>query len=533
MVNKSVWSVALLAAVLVVLQSVDAATVRVPANQPTIQAGINAAASHDTVLVAPGTYSGSGNRDITFNGKAVKLISETGAENTIIDCGSSHRGALFDHYESSQALFSGFTIKNASEAIRLSRASTTIRGCILGQNTEYGIACVTYCYPLIDSTVISGCSSCGVSLSSSNPVLQSCLISGNAGGGLYSINSDSITLHDCELVGNSGFGAIVSNDRVGLYLTDCIFQSNTGDVAGSVYVGPNGEQSRIQMTGCMFTGNKGISGPGLFNIENCDILATDCLFRQNGDRDYSDAFLMMLEDDSECLFRRCVFEENYGVCIHPSGGSTLDLDSCLFTENQSWEYVIYADGDLTVSNCTFTTNYMHSAFGMAITIASIFGQVTLSNTIISFTDNSIPLDAYPAPTITCCDFFGNEEGDWVYTYADLLGVNGNMCADPLFCHRTSFWFDLKHTSPCAPANNECGVLIGALGVGCCGDVDGAEGVDIDDVVYLINFIFAGGPEPEPVLEGDSDCSDFVDIDDVVYGITYIFMGGPDPCADCQ
>jgi hypothetical protein len=27
----------------------------------------------------------------------------------------------------------------------------------------------------------------------------------------------------------------------------------------------------------------------------------------------------------------------------------------------------------------------------------------------------------------------------------------------------------------------------------CGDADGSEGVDIDDVVYLINYIFAGGP----------------------------------------
>lgn len=66
----------------------------------------------------------------------------------------------------------------------------------------------------------------------------------------------------------------------------------------------------------------------------------------------------------------------------------------------------------------------------------------------------------------------------------------------------------------------------------CGDADGSGGVDIDDVVYLINYIFAGGPAPAPVESGDVDCSGGVDIDDVVYLISFIFSGGPEPCADC-
>jgi hypothetical protein len=287
------------------------------------------------------------------------------------------------------------------------------------------------------------------------------------------------------------------------------------------------------MSACTFDGNQAGGNPALLSIEHCDVVASDCYFYRNGDRNFSDAFLMMLEDDSECLFRRCVFEENYGVCSYSrGGGGAVELDSCLFTENQSWECVILSDVQLLVRNCTFTTNYIHSAFGGGNTIICTVDQFEITNSIISFTGNTVPLDVRPSPQIACCNFYGNSQGNWVYTYADLLGVNGNMCVDPQYCHRTSFWFDLKHTSPCAPPNNECGVLIGALGVGCCGDVDGTEGVDIDDVVFLINYIFAGGPEPEPVLEGDTDCSDFVDIDDVVYGIMYIFAGGPKPCADC-
>ncbi|MBU1471945.1 MAG: hypothetical protein KJ723_14810 [candidate division Zixibacteria bacterium] len=64
-----------------------------------------------------------------------------------------------------------------------------------------------------------------------------------------------------------------------------------------------------------------------------------------------------------------------------------------------------------------------------------------------------------------------------------------------------------------------------------GEADNSGAIDIDDVVYLIAYIFSGGPAPAPysVASGDADCSCAVDIDDVVYLIAYIFSGGPAPC----
>jgi len=62
-----------------------------------------------------------------------------------------------------------------------------------------------------------------------------------------------------------------------------------------------------------------------------------------------------------------------------------------------------------------------------------------------------------------------------------------------------------------------------------GDADGSGGIDIDDVVYLIAYIFTGGPAPVTSLCcGDADGSGGVDIDDVVYLVAYIFTGGPAP-----
>ncbi len=66
----------------------------------------------------------------------------------------------------------------------------------------------------------------------------------------------------------------------------------------------------------------------------------------------------------------------------------------------------------------------------------------------------------------------------------------------------------------------------------CGDLDASGQNDIVDVVYLVNYIFAGGPAPQDDGLGDVDCSQQVNIADAVYLVNYIFVGGPEPCNAC-
>jgi hypothetical protein len=73
------------------------------------------------------------------------------------------------------------------------------------------------------------------------------------------------------------------------------------------------------------------------------------------------------------------------------------------------------------------------------------------------------------------------------------------------------------------------VFVTVLPTFLCGDADASGGVDIDDAVYLINYIFMGGPAPEPPEAGDCDCTSTIDIDDVVWLINYIFVAGNAPC----
>jgi hypothetical protein len=88
--------------------SAPASTIHVPGDQPTIQAGINAASNGDTVLVAPGTYY----ENIDFVGKAITVTSSGGAAQTSID-GSSGQNptVVFRNKEAKTSILSGFTIQ--------------------------------------------------------------------------------------------------------------------------------------------------------------------------------------------------------------------------------------------------------------------------------------------------------------------------------------------------------------------------------------------------------------------------------------
>ncbi|MCX6831907.1 MAG: dockerin type I repeat-containing protein [candidate division Zixibacteria bacterium] len=69
----------------------------------------------------------------------------------------------------------------------------------------------------------------------------------------------------------------------------------------------------------------------------------------------------------------------------------------------------------------------------------------------------------------------------------------------------------------------------------CGDANGDGTIDIADAVFLVPYIFSGGPAPGDCIYaqglGDANGDGGVDISDAVYLISYIFSGGAAPhCA---
>ena len=210
----------------------------------TIQYGIDTASGGDTVEVADGTYTGTGNKNLDFNEKAITVKSANGPEKVIIDCEHNGRGFYFHSSEGSQSVVVGFTVMNGKAvhggAIYIYQSSPTITGCIIRNNsTSYtfgdyyggGIYIRSNIYPPGPGPVY--------------PVITNCVISGNKsgrrGGGIY-VDGAYVTITNCTIINNStstdfdAWGGGI--DGGGSTITNCIIRDNSpnqGSVNSSTY----------------------------------------------------------------------------------------------------------------------------------------------------------------------------------------------------------------------------------------------------------------------------------------------------------
>ena len=152
-------SLVLLVSLTLAITTTHANTIHVPADQPSIQAGINAAVIGDTVLVHPGIYY----ENINFNGKDILVSSlflttqeRQYINSTIIDGNRQESVVRFYNNETRDAEIYGFTLQNGSGHSYLAYSFKPVGG--------------------------------GVSIKYSNPSISFCAITNNmacVGGGIY------------------------------------------------------------------------------------------------------------------------------------------------------------------------------------------------------------------------------------------------------------------------------------------------------------------------------------------------------------
>jgi hypothetical protein len=221
----------------VTLSVIAAGVLLVPSEYSTIQAAIDAAIDEDVIVVADGTYSGEGNRDIDFKGRTVTVRSANGPANCVINCqgtpGEPHRGFYFHSGEDAPSVVAGFTIRSGyadyGGGIFNDQSSPTVRNCEFVGNTAdmFGGGIENYdSHATIVNCVFSGNSAQeggGIDNACSSAKLINCTFSGNtaavSGGGIYNLDS-STTIRNCVLWGDGPEEILVSSGTAAVGYSD-------------------------------------------------------------------------------------------------------------------------------------------------------------------------------------------------------------------------------------------------------------------------------------------------------------------------
>ncbi|MCD4690159.1 right-handed parallel beta-helix repeat-containing protein [bacterium] len=384
---------------------------------PTIQAAIVAAINGDIVELGDGTFTGEGNHDIDFLGKAITVRSVSGnPEACVIDC-SWARGFIFQSGEGQSSALEGVTITGGF-------------GGALGGG---GVLCQD-CSPSLAHVVFLENTSFAPSFGHAR------------GGGMYS-EGGSPSLTDVTFIRNTLCGAT--------------YETTWG--AGMCCVG-----GAPTLTDVVFLDNQAGSdnafGGGLY-CDDSDAIVTNAVFSGNRAGDYGypvgDGGGVCVQGSA--VFENVIFQENFPNAVTVMQGSP-QLNHVTFL--RCTKGMNCRGGSPLLTGVTFWKNHDYairwSSNDALVIENSIIAKTRIGSAITESGWGSTDV------TLTCSDLYDNTGGDWVGCIADQYGINGNIALDALFCDPWDDDFTLHENSPCAPhvpPNSECG-LIGACPVGC-------------------------------------------------------------------
>jgi hypothetical protein len=300
-----------------------ASTIHVPGDYATIQAGLNAAQTGDTVMVSPGTYI----ENIFWpNSQSIKLLSEAGPEQTIIDADEEGSGIQFPGNivaVNTTTIIDGFTIRNGV---------APSQGGYLLASYGGGIDLRGAASPWIRNNHIEDC------------LVYECE-GGSGGGGIAGGYDDPTgariegnTIENCSIIDEGGEyrgAGLYIAQADGVQLIDNIFDGNECPSSGISYGGGVCVNSGdLTISGNVFQGNKAYYGAALYlGYFSVDASISECLMEGNVG----------------------VYSNNSCICL---GDGYYSISKCTITENGTdmSGIELWGDGFISIDSCTISNN---------------------------------------------------------------------------------------------------------------------------------------------------------------------------------
>lgn len=387
-----------------------AQTIHVGPGQPytTIQSGIDAANTGDTVLVAPGTY----NENIDFKGKGITVTSSGGAAQTIIDGGNKPGLAtvVFTHGETRASVISGFTIRGGGD------------------------------------TIFSGSSDGGVYVNGASPTIQGNIVTAN-----YCHNID-VQFGVAAILDNEVSGVLQNNVGNGQDQSYCTFGSgiNLGGTnffvnnLGSIVIGNTIENN--------ITGNEGgLTGSGIFLWAAQNVLIMNNTIRNNTTT-YTGSAFNSANSEGTVIVQNLIYDNTScaGAIAFEDAGLSASNPVVLIANNTIVDNVA-TEVNGGISSCTpiaqiYPGPYSYGASGPGVVIV-----------------NNIVSGSTPYPAVNCSWFqppsegiqptfqnniLYNAGGRFFGSYCvDVSGKYNNIVADSQFVSPSTHDYHLKSASP--------------------------------------------------------------------------------------
>ncbi len=407
---KSKIAVGTLFLVLVMGIGVRSATLRVPTPEyPTVQSGINSAASGDTVLVAAGAHTGPGNNCLQVFGKQLYVVGESGAEATIIDgLGAAFAGFGCNWGEiDARTVVDGFTVTGCEYGLFAALGGGVFRNCRFVDNAVAGVGVDCLQNPL--------CS------------LYACTIGGNPSG----------FARNC---GRRTVGAATAEEEYDhrFVFDSCTFDDNERAVA-----------TFAELRNCTLTRNR--------LVFDLDVLPTVHVFESEISGNLGPIAVLTADagddiDQGSLFLYNCSIFENAGGINRGSDPSLpfgrLHMTGCLYHSNQG---PIEIDGHPCAAVIERNTFVDNPNFALRFTRPRRDSTVhRVANNIVAFNQGCgiTCEDSGSVMDLECNDFFSNSDGNYCGALGDSTGFNENISVDPLFEDRGTRDYRLRSDSPC-------------------------------------------------------------------------------------